>query len=146
MTAIILIIFIGLCGGVAIGLQGPFASFMGQRLGIWEAVFIIHLGGAIAALVPLVFMGGGKLAQWHTLPWYILCGGILGLVVVGAISYLIPLIGAAQAMVLVVAGQLLTGAVLDHFGAFGLSIKPIELSRALGLLLVFIGVWVTVRA
>lgn len=146
MTAIIPIIFIGLCGGVAIGLQGPFSSFMGQRLGILEAVFIIHLGGAIAALVPIVFMGEGKLAQWHTIPWYVLCGGFFGLVVVGAISYLIPLIGAAQAMVLVVAGQLLTGAVLDHFGVFGLVAKPIELSRVLGLLLVFVGVWVTVRA
>ena len=146
MTAIIPIIFIGLCGGVAIGLQGPFSSLIGQRLGIWEAVFIIHLGGAISALVPIVIMGGGKLAQWHTLPWYILCGGILGLVVVGAISYLRPFIGAAQAMVLIVAGQLLTGAVLDHFGAFGLTAKPVELSRVLGLLLVFVGVWVTVRA
>ncbi|MFK8047979.1 MAG: DMT family transporter [Halioglobus sp.] len=146
MTAIIPIIFIGLCGGIAIGLQGPFSSLIGQRLGIWEAVFIIHLGGAISALVPLVFMGGGKLAQWHSLPWYILCGGLLGLVVVGAISYLIPIIGAAQAMVLVVAGQLFTGAVLDHLGAFGLTTKPIELSRVLGLSLVFVGVWVTVKA
>lgn len=145
MTAIIPIIFIGLCGGIAIGLQGPFTSIIGQRLGIWEAVFIIHFGGAMAALVPIVFMGGTKLAQWHTLPWYILCGGIFGLMVVGAIAYLIPIIGAAQAMVLVVTGQLVTGVVLDHFGAFGLSTKPIELGRALGLLLVFIGVWLTVR-
>jgi len=146
MTGIAPIIFIGLCGGLAIGLQGPFSSFIGQRLGIWEAVFIIHLGGAVAALVPLLFMEGGKLGQWHSLPWYMLCGGIFGLVVVGAISYLIPLIGAATAMVLIVAGQLLTGAVLDHFGAFGLEAKPLELSRILGLILVFGGVWITVRA
>lgn len=146
MAALFPIILIGLLGGIAIGLQGPFSSIIGQRLGILEAVFIIHLGGAIAALMPLVLMGGGKLSGWHSLPWYLLCGGVLGLVVVSAISYMIPHIGAAAAMVLIVAGQLLTGSLLDHFGAFGLAIKPIDLQRAAGLVVVFLGVWLTVRA
>ena len=68
MTTLISIIAIGLLGGVAIGLQGPFSSIIGQRLGILEAAFIIHLGGALAALVPLAMMGGGKLAGWTSLP------------------------------------------------------------------------------
>jgi transporter family-2 protein len=146
MTALFPIIFIGIMGGVAIGLQGPFSSIIGQRLGILEGVFIIHLGGAIAALIPLMAMGGGKLAGWNTLPWYLLCGGFLGLVVVSAIAYMIPHIGAAPAMVLIVAGQLLTGSLLDHFGAFGLSVKPIDLQKMAGLLIVFLGVWLTIRS
>ena len=145
MTALIPIIFIGLIGGVAIGLQGPFSSIIGQRLGILESVFIIHLGGAIAALIPLLLMGGGKLAAWNSLPWYLLCGGFFGLVVVSAISYMIPHIGAAPAMVLIVAGQLLTASLLDHFGGFGLAVKPLELQKAVGLLVVFLGVWLTIR-
>jgi transporter family-2 protein len=145
MSALIPIIFIGLIGGVAIGLQGPFSSIIGQRLGILEGVFIIHLGGAIAALIPLALMGGGKLAGWNSLPWYVLCGGFFGLVVVAAISYMIPHIGAAPAMVLIVAGQLLTGSLLDHFGAFGLVVKPLELQKVAGLLVVFLGVWLTIR-
>lgn len=146
MTALLPIILIGILGGVAIGLQGPFSSIIGQRLGILEGVFIIHLGGTVAALIPLLMLGGGKLAGWHTVPWYALCGGVLGLVVVGAIAYNIPHIGAASAMVLIVAGQLITGSVLDHFGAFGLSAKPIEIQKAAGLLIVFLGVWLTIRA
>lgn len=146
MAALFPIIIIGLIGGVAIGLQGPFSSIIGQRLGILEGVFIIHLGGAIAALVPLLVMGGGKLAGWNTLPWYILSGGFLGLVVVSAIAYMIPHIGVAPAMVLIVAGQLLTGSLLDHFGAFGLALKPIDLQKALGLLTVFVGVWLTIKS
>ena len=146
MAALFPIILIGLMGGVAIGLQGPFSSIIGQRLGILEAVFIIHLGGAIAALIPLVIVGGGKLGGWQSLPWYLLGGGVLGLVVVAAISYMIPHIGAAPAMVLIVAGQLLTASLLDHFGLFGLSVKPIDLQKAAGLVVVFTGVWLTVRA
>ena len=48
MDAIILIILIGLAGGVAVGLQGPLASMISQRLGIFESVFIVHLGGGPA--------------------------------------------------------------------------------------------------
>jgi transporter family-2 protein len=145
MAAIFPIIFIGLMGGVAIGLQGPFSSIIGQRLGIIEGVFIIHLGGTVAALLPIMLMGGGKLAGWNSLPWYVLSAGVLGMVVVAAIAYLIPHIGAAAAMVLVVAGQLLTGSVLDHFGAFGLKVNPIDLQKAAGLLIVFLGVWLTIK-
>ncbi|MFT5482892.1 MAG: transporter family-2 protein [Halieaceae bacterium] len=145
MTALIPIVAIGLLGGIAIGLQGPFSSMIGQRLGILEGVFIIHLGGAIAALIPLVMMGGGKLAAWTSLPWYVVSGGIMGLVVVSAISYLIPHIGAASAMLLIIAGQLLTGSLLDHFGAFGLSVRPIDLQKLGGLIIVFLGVWLIVK-
>jgi transporter family-2 protein len=145
MTALIPLIAIGLLGGVAIGLQGPFSSIIGQRLGILEGVFIIHLGGAVAALIPLAMMGGGKLAAWTSLPWYVVSAGILGLVVVSAISYLIPHIGAASAMLLIIAGQLLAGSLLDHFGAFGLSVRPIDLQKLGGLTIVFLGVWLIVK-
>ena len=53
MEPVILIILIGLAGGAAVGLQSPLASMISQRLGIFESVFIVHLGGAIVAIVPL---------------------------------------------------------------------------------------------
>jgi len=146
MAALFPIICIGLIGGIAIGLQGPFASIIGQRLGILEGVFIIHLGGAVAALIPLVFMGGGRLGGWQSLPWYVLLSGVFGLIVVAAMAYMIPRIGAAPAVVIIVAGQLMTGSLLDHLGLFGLAVKPIDLQRAAGLLIVFLGVWLTVKA
>ena len=40
MESILLIIGIGLIGGIAVGLQGPMASLITQRLGIFESVFI----------------------------------------------------------------------------------------------------------
>ncbi len=146
MATLFPMICIGLIAGIAIGLQGPFSSVIGQRLGILEGVFIIHLGGAAAALLPLLFMGGGRLGGWQSLPWYVLCGGVLGLVVVGAMAYLMPRIGAAPAMVLIIVGQLTVGSFLDHFGFLGLPVAPMTLHRLAGLLMVFSGVWLTVRA
>src|SRR5512134_410098 len=115
MESIFLIILIGLAGGIAVGLQSPLASMITQRLGMFESVFIIHVGGAVIALFPLLFTGGGKLAQWRSVPWYALSAGIFGLIVIGAISYMIPRIGVAGAIVSIVAGQLLVSTILDHF-------------------------------
>jgi bacterial/archaeal transporter family-2 protein len=145
MEPIILVILIGLAGGVAVGLQGPLASMIGQRLGILESVFIIHIGGAFVALLPLLFYSGGKLAQWKQLPWYTLIAGAFGLVVISAISYMIPRVGVAASIVAIVAGQLLVSAVLDQYGWLGAMIRPLDLTRAIGLAVVFVGVWLTVK-
>ncbi len=145
MESILLIILIGLAGGVAVGLQSPMASMITQRLGVFESIFIVHVGGALIALLPLLFYGGGKLVQWRSVPWYTLGAGIFGLVVIGAISYMIPRVGVAASIITVVAGQLLVGTILDHFGWLGATARPLDLTRALGLAIVFVGVWLTVK-
>lgn len=145
MEPVLLIILIGLAGGVAVGLQSPLASMLTQRLGIFESVFIVHVGGAILALLPLLFYGGGKLVQWRTVPWYALGAGIFGLVVISAISYMIPRIGVAGAITTIVAGQLLVSTVLDQFGWLGTMVRPMDPARAIGLAVVLIGVWLTVK-
>jgi transporter family-2 protein len=145
MEAILLIILIGLAGGVAVGLQSPMASMITQRLGMFESVFIVHVGGAIFALIPLLFYGGGKLSQWRSLPWYTLGAGVFGLIVIGAISYMIPRIGVAGAITTIVAGQLLVSVVLDHFGLLGAMSRPLDPTRIIGLAVVLLGVWLTVK-
>jgi transporter family-2 protein len=116
-----------------------------QRLGVLESVFIVHIGGAIIVSVPLLFYGGGKLGQWRSLPWYALVAGIFGLVVIGAISYMIPRIGVAASITTIVAGQLLVGTLLDHFGLLGATERLLDPTRVLGLIVVIVGVWLTVK-
>ena len=145
MQPILLILLIGLAGGIAVGLQSPLASMMSQRLGTLESIFIVHAGGALIALIPLLVYGGGKLSQWRTVPWYALVAGVFGLVVIGAISYMIPRIGVAGSIITVVAGQLLVGTILDQFGWLGAMQRPLDATRLLGLAVVLIGVWLTVK-
>jgi transporter family-2 protein len=145
MESILLLILIGLAGGVAVGLQSPMASMITQRLGMFESVFIVHLGGALIALVPILFFGGGKLAQWRSVPWYVLGAGVFGLIVIAAISYMIPRVGVAASVTTIVAGQVSIGVILDHFGLLGAMQRSIDPPRALGLAIVLVGVWLTVR-
>lgn len=145
MESILLIILIGLAGGIAVGLQSPLASILTQRLGLFESVFIVHIGGAVIALLPLLFHAGGKLSQWRSVPWYALLAGVFGLVVIGAVSYMIPRIGVAAAITTIVAGQLLVATALDHFGLLGTAVRSFDATRALGLAVVLAGVWITVK-
>jgi transporter family-2 protein len=118
---------------------------IGQRLGPLESVFIIHLGGIIAAAIPLALMGGGALGSWRALPWYALAAGVFGLVVVVAVSYTSPQLGATATVVLIVTGQLATGLLVDHFGLLDTAVRPLDLTRILGVVVVFVGVYLIVR-
>lgn len=145
MDSILLIILIGLAGGIAVGLQAPMASMITQRLGIFESVFIVHVGGALIALLPLVLYSGGNLTRWKELPWFTLLAGGFGLIVIGALSHMIPRVGVGAAVITIVAGQMLVSTVLDHYGWLGGMGRPLDPTRAVGLAVVLVGVWLTVK-
>ena len=146
MTSSLLVVLIGLIGGVAIGLQAPISSMLNQRLGVLESVFIIHLGGMIIASVPLVFLAGGKLNQWQSIPWYGLCAGALGVTVVASTIYMVPRIGVAAAIVLITAGQFSVAALIDHYGLLDVEPKTFTPQRLAGLCIIMAGVWQTLRS
>jgi transporter family-2 protein len=145
MSLLLVSVIVGLLGGVAIGLQNPLASQMGQRVGILEGAFIIHLGGALLAGMPLALLRGGGLGQWREVPWYALWAGGLGVVLICAVSYTIPRIGLAATVSLVVAAQLTIGALLDHLGILGLAGRPLDLPRLAGIALLLLGAWLVLR-
>lgn len=145
MQTLIPIVIVGLLSGVAVGLQSPLASMITQRLGMLESIFIIHIGGALVILIPLVILRGGNLGNWRSLPWYALIAGTMGLIVVGGVSFMIPRIGVAASITLIIAGQLVISSALDHFGLLGVHIRHLDVQRSLGMLIVFIGAWLTVR-
>ena len=145
MQALIPIVLIGLISGVAVGLQSPLASMITQRLGMLESIFIIHVGGAILIAIPLIFIGGGSLGDWRSLPWYALAAGSMGLIVVAGVSFMIPRVGVATAITLIIAGQLVISSILDHYGLLGVEVRHINLQRIFGLIIVFAGAWLTVR-
>ena len=138
-------IIISLLGGVAIGLQNPLASLMGQRIGILQGAFIIHLGGALLAGGLILAVPGGNLAAWRSVPWYALGAGALGVALVTAISFAIPRIGVAATVGLVVATQIIMAAWLDHNGLLGASVRLFDTWRFVGVVLLMVGAWLVLR-
>ncbi len=145
MTSLLFVVVIGLVGGVAAALQGPLASLMGKHVGVMGSVFVIHLGGTLGAALLLLWPGAADLSAWRGVPWYALGAGVLGLVLVGAFVFCVPRLGVLATMTLIIAAQLVVGSCLDHFGLIVDVVRPFDLSRALGVAILFLGTWLVVR-
>ena len=74
------------------------------------------------------------------LPWWTWIGGLYGAVFVVSAAWAVPRLGVAMTVILMVAGQILISVLLDHFGALGVPKQPLNLTRLLGVALVFGGV------
>jgi transporter family-2 protein len=134
-----LIALIGVLGGVAIGIQSPIAGAMGQRIGGAASSLIVHMSGMILSAILLWLKGGEKIREWHTLPWYMLIAGVFGVILYQTISYTLPKIGSTLMVTLIIVGQLITGIVIDHFGWLGVTPRPVDMTRIIGVGVLILG-------
>ena len=141
----VFLISIAIMGGVAIALQGQFMGLLDRALGTVSSVFITYVGGGLVITMLLIAFRGGNLKNWQGVPWYAFSSGILGLVIVGSIGYVVPRLGVAKGFTLTVASQFLIASLIDHFGFFGAAVRPMEITRSLGLCLMLFGVWLVVK-
>lgn len=102
------------------------------------SIFVAFLG----ALMLLAVMGTGaglSRAALASVPWWAYLAGFIGTLFVGGAIVIAPVTGALVFFVCIVAGQLVGATLADHFGAFGLEIRPVSALRIAGLALVLIG-------
>ncbi len=132
-------------GGMAVAIQAQFMGLMDRSVGNIEGVFITYCGGGILIAGLMLLMRGGNLGEWRSVPWYAFTSGILGLVIVGSIGFSVPRLGLVASLTILVAIQLLVGAVLDHFGLLGAVPRPLDLPRILGMAVLVVGIWLTIR-
>lgn len=124
-------------------IQAAINARLGQALGNgMQAVLVSFIiGGAGALLYCLV--AGAPLATGQALragPWWMWTGGLLGAVFVWSTIIAVPRIGVALTFPLLVAGQMATAVILEHFGILGSPRQPISWARVGGALLVVAGV------
>jgi transporter family-2 protein len=145
MLEIILTLLIGLLGGVAVGIQGPIAGAMSQRVGGTASSFIVHVSGAILSGLLLLARGGEMIQNWRGLPWYMLGSGVFGLVLYLTLAHTLPRLGATTAVTLIIVGQLVMGMLIDQFGWFGVALRPIDGWRIAAVVLLLAGGYLMVR-
>jgi bacterial/archaeal transporter family-2 protein len=76
--------------------------------------------------------------------WWAYSGGLFGAIFIGLAIFLVPQLGAATFIVLLVTGQMLASVMFDHFGWLGLAQRSIDLPRLIGIALL-IGGCVVIR-
>jgi transporter family-2 protein len=138
------VVLVGFIGGIAVAVQASLAGVITEKLGVIENAFVVFGGGFIVSLVVVLLNQGGKLKAWQSLPWYAFLAGPLGIVIITSIGYATPRIGLAGTLTLIVVSQLVIGVIFDHFGWLG-QVRPMDLTRLIGILFLFFGTWIVLR-
>ena len=136
-AAVALTVLAGLAGSVQVAVMGRF----GSRIGVVEALTFATCVQLVLSAVILVIArsGTGGLSGAFRTPAWMWLGGVMGLTVVFAITFAQPRIGATATIGILIAGQLVMGAVIDRFGLFGVDRIDISAPRAAGIVLLGIG-------
>lgn len=140
MATTLVLIAVAIAGGIAVAIQGQFMGVMDQTIGTRESIFITYVGGGSIMALVMLTSGWGNLRAWHTVPWYVLTSGVLGIVVVGTIGYVIPRLGLVTGFTLIVASQFILGLLIDAQGWFGAEVRPLTSVKLVGLALLLAGI------
>lgn len=96
----------------------------------------------LSALVLLPVLGGrAPFAAVTALPWWVVLGGLIGVLIVAGGAAIAPVTGVSVFFVCLIAGQLIGSLALDHLGAFGLAVRSISPVKVLGAGLALLGAW-----
>jgi transporter family-2 protein len=139
-AAATLALFAGLAGSVQVAVMGRF----GDRVGVLPALaFATGVQLLLAAGLVLVTRRSGGVGEAFRAPPWMWVGGLMGLIVVFSITFAQPRIGASTTIGILIAGQLVMGAVIDRFGLLGVSAVPLTWPRIVGLALLGAGAALT---
>jgi transporter family-2 protein len=122
--------------------QAVNANLRGEIGSPWWAGFISYLGGTLVMLAVALALrepwpSMQAIQRSHLLSW---SGGLFGAIYIAVSILLIPRLGAAVVIALIVAGQMIGSLAFDHFGVLGLPVHSVTLSRLLGAMLLVVGV------
>lgn len=138
---------LAVAAGLAGSVQVAVMSRLGERIGVAEALGFATLVTAAAAFVGLVIVRRSVAGYERALhqPWWMLTGGLLGLLIVFTVTYAGPRIGVAATVGILIAGQLVMGAAIDRWGLFGSQRISLHWPRLLGIVLLAAGAALSLR-
>lgn len=129
--------------GVSVVVQQLLNANLRTALGsaAWSGAVSYALGLACTALLVLALRDPlPSAAVAARIPWWAWAGGLFGAVFIVLAILLVPRLGGAAFIALVVAGQMLASLVADHFGLLGLAQRAVDLPRLVGVALLVGGV------
>jgi bacterial/archaeal transporter family-2 protein len=140
---------LALLAGMGIAAQGGINAQLRSVVG--NPVMATLISFLVGTIVIVIYLGlferasFSSLSQLKTMPLYKWSGGIIGALYVCSVIILAPKIGAANMLGLIVAGQMILAIILDHFGLLGFAQHGVNLYRALGTILLIMGVILIVK-
>lgn len=128
--------------GAMLPLQGLVNAKLGTQIGgpIVAAFVSFVVGGIGLGIYLVVARHHIGLGTAGTLPTWMWLGGLLGAFYVAVVTLLIPRLGPATMMCLVIFGQVTAAMLLDKFGVLQSTPRTVDAVRIVGAVLVMAGV------
>jgi bacterial/archaeal transporter family-2 protein len=143
MLNTIFLMFSTIAAGVSVIIQQALNANLRTAIGsaAWSGV-VSYLVGLIAIAVFAIVLRQPlpSASVVAGTPWWAWSGGVFGAVFITLAILLIPQLGAATFIALLITGQMLTSLVLDHYGWLGLEQRSVDLPRLIGVALLIAGV------
>lgn len=99
--------------GVLVVLSRQINGRLSLHTSAMESSFWNHIVGAVVITLAALIFGGLFAGEPAAAPWWAYLGGTIGVVFIAASSWLITRVGAAQTALLIIAGQMISGVVID---------------------------------
>ncbi|NPD21132.1 DMT family transporter [Alterinioella nitratireducens] len=136
-----------LAAGVGIPVLAALNARLGANIGSPAAAALILFVVAFAATLIVTLNNGIEaLARLPGQPWHLFLAGLLVAFYVLSITFVAPAFGVGNAVFFVLLGQLVSAALIDHFGMFGAQVSALTPLRAGGIAVMGLGVALTQMA
>lgn len=133
-----------LLAGVGIPLLAALNAALGRHVGSpAAAATVLFIVALTIAFITAMITGSAGFARLVSAPKHLFLGGVFVAFYVLSVTWIAPKIGVGNAVFFVLIGQLISAAIIDHFGLFGAAQTSISLTRAAGIAIMAVGVFVT---
>lgn len=133
-----------LAAGIGIPVLAALNAALGQHLGSpVAAATILFCVALLATVAVLLIQGVDGVSRLASAPRHLFLAGLLVAFYVLSITFVAPHFGVGNAVFFVLLGQLVSAAIIDHFGLFGAQLSPLSAMRACGIAVMALGVWIT---
>ena len=135
------IILFTLIGGITLSAQSSINGTFSRKAGTIETTFLTFLTGTMFLSIFILFFGNGNVLALLEAPKWQLSAAFLGTMYLLLTVMAVPRIGVIATSIAGIAGQLVIGVIIDHFGWFNSLVIEIDIKRAFALLFMIISLY-----
>lgn len=133
---------IALISGALMSIQGVFNTGVTKQTSVWVASSFVHLLALIVCVIAWFVTGreGTFTSLMHIEGKYMLLGGAIGAFITYTVIQSVSSLGPAKAVMLIVTSQLVVAYIIELFGLFGMEKVNFQWRKAIGLVVIIIGI------
>ncbi|MEC2055778.1 DMT family transporter [Peribacillus psychrosaccharolyticus] len=130
-----------LIGGITLSAQSSINGTFSRKAGTIETTFLTFLTGTMFLTIFIIFFGRGNVLGLLEAPTWQLSAAFLGTMYLLLTVMTVPRIGVIATNISGIAGQLVIGVLIDHFGWFNSLVIEIDSKRVFAILFMIIALY-----